>query len=76
MDAFKWVKIEEAREMLHDTQVAALDVLEDIIYDHRSDKFWCVDCKETTPHRKKLSAIMAGNQVCGKCSRMNPIPKI
>lgn len=31
MDAFKWVTLEEARELLHETQVACIDKILDII---------------------------------------------
>lgn len=73
MDAFKWVTLDEAEDILHDTQVKMLDKLDDVITEHRADKIWCVDCKEVTPHRKKLSAVRSGHQVCGVCARMNPV---
>lgn len=34
-------------------------------------KLYCIDCKKTTKHIPKLSAVMAGNLVCDKCHRMN-----
>lgn len=36
-----------------------------------SDKLYCTECKKLTKHTPKLSAIMAGYMVCGKCSKMN-----
>ena len=36
-----------------------------------NDKIYCIDCKKLTKHTPKLSAIISGNLVCTKCSRMN-----
>ena len=34
-------------------------------------KQYCVDCEKVIKHIPKLSAVMDGYLVCGKCSRMN-----
>ena len=79
MDDFKWVTLDEARNMLHKTQVDALDVLDEKIDNHHDevagkyDMLWCNDCLDFVYHRKKLSAVRAGYQVCNRCSRMNPV---
>lgn len=79
MDAFKWVTLEEARGILHETQVAVLDLLEDKIDDHIAEQngtytmLWCNDCNDYVYHREKLSAVMSGHRVCNRCSRMNPV---
>ena len=36
-----------------------------------NNKLYCTDCKKVTKHRPKLSALMGGSMVCGKCSKMN-----
>ena len=75
MDDFKWVTIDEARILLHNTQVDALDVLEEKLElrDDKYDRIWCGGCLTETPHRKKLGAVMYGNQVCNVCDKMNPM---
>ena len=79
MDAFKWVTLEEARDILHETQVAVLDLLEEKTDDHIAEQngtytmLWCNDCNDYTYHREKLSAVMSGHRVCNRCSRMNPV---
>lgn len=35
------------------------------------DKLYCTNCKTTTNHNPKLSAIMGGCMVCDECSIMN-----
>ena len=37
------------------------------------NKINCVDCGELTEHKQKLSALKSSSEVCGVCSRMNPI---
>lgn len=82
MDDFKWVTLDEAREILHTTQVAALDLLEEKIEDFRNEeagmypKIYCKDCNKITYHRAKLSAVMSGHRVCNVCSRMNPVVEL
>lgn len=79
MDDFKWVTIDEAREILHETQVAALIKLELEIVEFRRgesgeySKLWCSSCNKFTFHRVKLSASLEGYRVCNKCSKMNPV---
>ena len=36
-----------------------------------NNKLYCTDCKKVTKHLPKLSALMGGSMVCGKCSKMN-----
>jgi hypothetical protein len=36
-----------------------------------NNKLYCTDCKKLTKHTPKLSALMDGYMVCGKCSKMN-----
>ena len=36
-----------------------------------NNKLYCTDCKKLTKHTPKLSALMDGCMVCGKCSKMN-----
>jgi len=79
MDDFKWVTLDEARNMLHKTQVDALDVLNEKIDNHHDeldgkyDMLWCSDCLDFVYHNKKLSAMRSGYQVCNRCSKMNPV---
>ena len=79
MDAFKWVTLDEARDILHETQVAVLDLLDEKIDDHIAEQngvykiIWCNDCCDFFYHREKLSAVMSGHRVCNRCSRMNPV---
>jgi len=75
MDDFKWVTVDEARELLHHTQVDALDALEEKIKIYRGyyKLVFCHGCSDKTTHRKKLSAILGGNMVCNVCDKMNPI---
>ena len=35
------------------------------------NKSYCTSCKKVTEHNPKLSAVMSGNLVCSKCSKMN-----
>lgn len=72
MDDFKWVSINEAMGILHETQVAVLDLLKEKIRQHRLE-LWCSKCNKITPHRSKLSAVMSGNRVCNICHKMNPV---
>lgn len=37
----------------------------------KNNKLYCTDCKKLTKHSPKLSALMDGYMVCGKCSKMN-----
>jgi len=74
MDAFKWVTIDEARTILHKTQIDALDVLEEKIDSRRNgDMLWCDDCLDFVYHRTKLSAANSGYLVCNRCDVMNPV---
>jgi 8-oxo-dGTP pyrophosphatase MutT (NUDIX family) len=77
MDAFRWVTLDEARTILHETQVRMLDKLDEEIvefrYRERLFKMWCYECNKITPHTPKLSAEMSGCKVCYECSRMNPV---
>lgn len=79
MDAFKWVTIEEARGILHETQVAVLYILKEKIKDYRDELagkyplILCNSCKNQTFHREKLSAVLSGHRVCNECSMMNPV---
>jgi 8-oxo-dGTP pyrophosphatase MutT (NUDIX family) len=79
MDDFRWVTLDEARKMLHKTQVDALDVLDEKIdvhhdeLDGKYDMLWCNDCLDFVYHRKKLAALRSGYQVCNRCNKMNPI---
>jgi len=79
MDGFKWVTIDEARTILHKTQVDALDILEEKIDNHNDEVagkypiLWCDDCLDFVHHRDKLSAVISGNRVCNTCNRMNPV---
>lgn len=79
MDDFKWVTLDEARKILHKTQVDALDILDEKIDVHNDEvagkyeMLWCNDCLDFTYHRQKLSAVMSGYRVCNRCSKMNPV---
>ena len=35
------------------------------------NKSYCTSCKKVTEHIPKLSAVLSGNLVCSKCSKMN-----
>lgn len=69
MDDFKWVTVDEAREILHNTQVAALDKLDSVINNHT--RMYCFGCEKVTPHVEKLSAVLDGKRVCDECRQMN-----
>jgi 8-oxo-dGTP pyrophosphatase MutT (NUDIX family) len=79
MDDYKWVTLDEARDMLHKTQVDALDVLDEKIDEHNNevngkyDMLWCNECLDFVYHREKLSAVLNGKRVCNRCSSMNPV---
>lgn len=34
-------------------------------------EIWCRNCGEITPHRPKMSAVLAGNLVCNQCNAEN-----
>ncbi len=78
-DSFKWITLDEAKTLLHKTQVDALDVLEEKINEYNDEIngnypiIWCNDCNDHTFHREKLSAVISGYRVCNRCSRMNPV---